>query len=346
MTRSQWIILAVLGASVLCVFCAAGVLAVNVLMDVSAQTASALLEPTATPTEPATPTPRPTIPPTATFPPPATMTRVINLPAAPTLRPATPQAARTRMPGVIQDAWDKSAQIKSSRFELSITMKGNLANLPVANANQEVALLTLTGAKNDKDSQIALKGYVAIFLTGDPNKGFELMTVGDNTYLKGPMPLFGATEDKWYVGKRDQLKTSGNLSLDNPTSAFGAQNPDWTGFAKTTTETLDNVRCDVYVGDRATTLRFFQSLSVDASADLSMVDEVDAAETKFWVCADGYLRQFTLALTGHSKDKPSQTGTMQIRARFSDLGSANIKITPPQNAAPLSFAFATPTKAK
>ena len=156
--------------------------------------------------------------------------------------------------------------------------------------------------------------------------------------------MMGAPEAKWYVGTRDQLAAAGSLSqATTMPETMQVQNPDWTGFKKSGSETLDKVRCDTYASDKETTLRFFQSFSTQSMPDIQAAGDIDTANAKFWVCADGYLHQFTLDLTVHAKGGPNEAGAVQLRLHFSDL-NGSIKIDVPTDAVPLQMPTPSATR--
>lgn len=364
MTKQQWALLGILGVGVLCLYCVGGWLALEMLSapraspDSSAfstpPTALALITPTS-PTPPATFTP--TREPTAQ----ATATWVIAPPQAQTGAPivgtrapnTTPGATATRRAtvqpvGPIMTAWSKAQNVTAYRIEYDWTIKGNLSDMPPGwDANKGLPLFSIAGAVNGKDSQMKFQGLMAMLFTGDPTKAIEFLTIGDKTYLRGPAPMFGAPEDKWYVstGRGElSIKTSEGMPdvPNDPTI-------DWSAFKKTGTETFDGRRCDVYTGDKNATTKLFQAASTETPGKSSL-DNIESATTKFWICDDGYLHQWTMNIEGRAKDKPTEKVSFQIRLHVWDF-NANIKLTPPANPAPLQmpsfdFSLATPTKTR
>lgn len=213
--------------------------------------------------------------------------------------------------------------------------------------NKGLSLFNLTGAVSGKDSHIKFQGLLAMLLTGDPTKSLEILTVGGKTYLRGPLPMFGALEDKWYVSSgQAQFSTNINEGMpeipDDPAI-------DWNAFKKTTTEALDGRRCDVYVGDKNATMKLFQAAS-SGMPNSDVLGNIENATTKLWICDDGYLHQLWMNIEGRSKDKPTEKVSLQMRLHIWDF-NANIKLTPPANAVPLqmpsfNLGLATPTKTR
>jgi hypothetical protein len=329
MTRQQWIIVAVLGISVLCIWCAGIFIVAQQMLGADVQIANLFVSATHTPRPTATPmeTPTPSATPTAI----PTATRVFAPPPPPPTRTPAP-------PNPLSNAWAKAETATAYRMDFDMTMKGALGNIPgVTGATQELSLFTMTGAIAGKDSHIVFKGFIASFLGGDPAKGFEMMTVGGKTYIRGPLAMMGATENKWYVGGTGQV-TSSLPSADDFIGKSSSQNVDWNIFKKTSTETFDNRRCDVYTGDKNAALTMFQALDLQSTTDFNALSQLDSADIKFWVCDDGYMHQLVMNMEAHDAKKPTDKITMLLRVHLYDF-NANIKITPPANAAPLTGSF-------
>ena len=327
MTKQQLIIIAVLGILVLCVYCVGGVVVLQVLGSQSNQVAIA---PVATSTPEPTETPLPTA--TATLPP--TSTRVMQIDPPTATRVMQPVAAPS---GPLFTAWNKAGTAKVYRFEFDMTMKGALGSLTgtPGPANQELSFFNMSGATNGKDQQMAMKGLLGAFLGGDPSKGFETMTVGGKTYIRGPVPMLGATENKWYVSDNQA-----NVSPMQTDSLLGKSDPnmDWTAFKKVSTESLDKRSCDVYGADKATTMKMFSSLSLKDVPNQDALNNLDSADIKFWICDDGYVHQMTMNMAGHDAKTPSQTFSFVVKIHLYDFNSA-IKITAPPSPAPLGNPF-------
>jgi hypothetical protein len=291
---------------------------------------------------PATATP---VPPTAT-PVPAT------IPPASTLQPSGPGLSALSNLGA---ALEKAKGATAYRVDMQVTGKGNFglgaADTPEPNApsptpaNQEITLVTLKGEVNGKESHLALQGLFAAFLGVDPSKAVEVITTADKTYIHGPVPLIGASEDKWYeLPAGESSVASPPLTSNSFLESITSAGLDPADFQKTSTERLDNRSCDVYSGNKAAVEKTFKS--VGQTAGTSDWSSVDTAEFKFWICDDGFLHQVRLAASGHLKDQPDQTGSFLMQMHIYDFGT-NIKIEAPANAEllnmPSFFNLGTPT---
>ncbi|MGB8647097.1 MAG: hypothetical protein WCF84_17805 [Anaerolineae bacterium] len=334
LTQTQFIIVCVLGVLTLLVICfiPAIIMSRNKAQEIAdyqaAQTQEALANPSATPTATATQTP---VTPTAS----PTFVLSRNRPRA-TLAPHTP------VPGPLNDGWVKMSGSRSLRFEMDMGATGYVAQLSGLPGYKEgMSLLYLGADLNGADNHMVMKGYIMSTLNMDPNKGLEVISVGDRSYIHGPQPMLGAFDDKWYYGPRSTVGST----FDSP-DLYRGQKPDWTGFSKAGTETFDGKACDVYLGDRDATFRFFDAFSnTDLSAG-GAFDQFDRAETKIWSCQDGYLHQIALVLEGSPAGRSSQKGGLTLRLHFYDMDKP-ISVTAPTNSAalPPSSNWRVPTPA-
>ncbi len=324
MTRNQLLIVAALTIGVILEFCLIGIVAVSRLEMMTGQQVAAVIE-TRTPTVTRTPTDTRT--PTAVSSPTPTATWVIQRYAP---RPLRTVAARTPVPGPLQDGWVKASRVEALRFELDMKATGALTNLPgIPKGAREVTLMNLSGEANSGDAHFTLKGYIVSSLTNNPDKGIEFMLLGTKTYIHGPIVALGATANKWYwVGRRGIV----GPGETNPSRSLSAQNPDWATFSKAGSEKLDSKRCDVYRAGREASDQFYYDFT---STELPYVIEIrDSGETKIWICDDGYMHQLRMDLVGHSVDYPDQKTGLEILVHFFDQ-NGNIKITAPPDAVPL-----------
>ncbi|MBI5304848.1 MAG: hypothetical protein HY868_22120 [Chloroflexi bacterium] len=345
MNRTEWTILGVLSVCIVVVFCLLGVFILNTLPGTTGERESAMIVPSATPDR-ATPTPRSTWTPTSTRTPAPTATWVIQRPATappptavyrlPTRKPTVRVPTRTRVPGPIQDGWDKTAKAQALRFDMNMTLAGDIWNLPGASGHKvEFSYLSFSGESQGKDNHFVMKGYLIDLLIPSP-KGLEMITVGNQVYLRGPVPMLGASEAKWYVDTATNLYTASSLRRPEDWIGYGYGNPDWSSFKKAATESLDNKRCDVYRADKTATQAWLRSVNPEDILNPDTSDNMDDAEIKVWLCDDGFAHQFRMILATHSKYDPQQKGKVQMQMHFYDL-NGNVKISAPANATPLNL---------
>ncbi len=200
----------------------------------------------------------------------------------------------------------------------------------------QVALFDMSGAMAGKDSHLVFKGMLAALFGADPAKGIEIMSAGGKTYIRGPMPMFGIPDNDWYVSEGSGNFSAGVADADDVMSGM-EESLNMPGITKSGVEQLDGMNCDVYVADKEATLAALQDLDqAQSQLPTSMdLESLEVAETKIWICADGYFHQLKMTLKGKSKTAPSQTMGMRILAHMYDFNGI-VTITPPPNAKPSS----------
>ncbi len=264
---------------------------------------------------------------------------------------ATPPPVPTLGPGRFTDAFKKMSTVSVYRLEISRTGTGLFSPLngvsgpdatvtPAPAGSPATPDIAIKGAVNGKDSDLTLSGMMASFSGGDPNKGIEIITVGDKSYLHGPMPAMGATEDKWY--EMPTGTASAIVPAVDPDTLFGSLTQtglDPNAFSKTGTETLDNHSCDIYSGAKDITLKAFQDLFKNSQ---NSNFAIDTADSRFWLCDDGYVHQTALSIDAHQSDKPDQKGTFTLMMHVYDFNTT-INIQAPTGAVPLQIPGINPT---
>lgn len=360
MSKQQWTIIGVLGIAVVCLYCIVGLAvlwalrAPSVISNLVAQVESpisAIASPTLTTS---TRTSTPTASPTATWvlasPPTSANATAVGTPIlTPGVTPRT-MATRSTPPQSVEPliaAWSKTQTAQTYRVEVKVTMTGNLSDLPPAwQTVQGVPMLGFTAAVNGQDVHLKIYGLLAMLFTSNPTQAFEILKVGNKTYIHGPAPLFGAPEARWYVttGQSDLAFNPNEMleSPDNPTI-------DWAGFQKTITEMLDGRRCDVYVGDQNAMTKLLDAVKMRGGQNKNTLDNIISASTKLWACDDGYLHQIWANLEGRTSAQSSEKVGLEMYVHIWDY-NARIQLTPPSDAEPLqglfNFSMATPTRTR
>lgn len=277
----------------------------------------------------AAPAPTPTsVPPTAT-------------PVPPTVPPTQPPSSSAGE-GNLAQAMAKAQAAHSYRMTLNVSGKGNFmaAGEPTpeaADATKPITLVTMQGEVNGQNAHFVIQGMLTAFLGIDPSKPFEVITYNGEGFIKGPAPLVGAPEAKWYkappqAAQIAQPPLSPSAFLDSFAQA-GISPAD---FKLAGTETLDEQQCEVYAGDKSAVVNAFSKLGGAAGATQQDLDAIDNAEFKFWVCADGYLHQIKMVIEGHDQAKPEQKGAFELLLQLSDF-NGDIAITPPADAESLQL---------
>lgn len=232
---------------------------------------------------------------------------------------------------------------------MQFSMEGDLGQeIPAAYSQDgKVTLLELDGQAKNKDSHISFKGVLATMLGANPDVGIEFMSVGGKTYIRGPLVFLGITDDKWYVATDANSFAPENTSPDQILSEFDS-NLNWSGITLAGTEQLDGQNCRTYLADKMTTLGGMQTMS-DATNQLPSnfdLENIRTAETKFWICDDGYFHQMTLNIQAQNKQDATKTVGLAIIVHMYDF-DGDFEIQAPPNALPWDmskFLSVTPTR--
>ncbi len=280
--------------------------------------------PTPTPVPPTnTPLPTPTPQPTATPRP------------TPTPLPTPTQPPTATSADVIQDGLLAASNADSYRIEFSFKTSGG-EGAPVASPDGMIEVISMKGEVAGKNSRIVLGGLFAAFLSGDPEKGTEFLTVDGTSYIRGPAPLFGAPEDAWYELPAGQASSAVTVSPDQVTGSLQQSgNLDLARFTPGGFETLDGQRCAIFIGDKETTIRLLTGVNQQGTLPFSLKEEeIEQAETRLFICEDGRLHKMTIDVTGTPAGQTTPT-SFSMLLRLYDFNSA-IRIVAPRDARPLT----------
>lgn len=261
---------------------------------------------------------------------------------APTVVPPTAISAPSGTGGTLQDALNQVKAATAYRVDLSISGQGNFAGgggpTPAPDAvDKPITLVVMQGEVNGKDAHFTLQGELTSFLGIDPSKTFEVISSDGKAYLKGPVPLLGATEEKWYLAPAQAASVAQPpLTPGSFLESFGESGINPADFKETGSESLNGKTCKIFSGDKSAVINAFSKLGGATGATQEDLDSIDNAEFMFWVCDDGYLHQIKMLIQGHEKDKPDQKGSFEILMKISDFNGA-ITITPPADVIPLQL---------
>jgi hypothetical protein len=260
--------------------------------------------------------------------------------AAPTPAPMPSLSPVPRIQENLADALTRAKTAETYRVELSVSGKGNFAAAggptPTPDRKDEpLTLMAMEGEVRGEDLHFRVQGLFTSFLGLAPQMPFEVIRVNDTAYLKGPVPLLGAREERWYevppqAAQVAQPPLTPAMFLDS----FGRAGIDPADFVAQGTEMLDGQTCSVYAGDKDAVFSAFQRIGGSTGATTQDLESIDTAEFKFWVCADGYLHQARMLIEGHDSLRPDQSGSFEILMRITDFGG-EVAISPPADAVPL-----------
>jgi hypothetical protein len=235
---------------------------------------------------------------------------------------------------------NKVKQAKSYRVDMNISGKGNFSVLSGATpapgaSDQAGTLLAMKGEISGSDAHFTLQGMVTSFLGIDPSQTFEVISYHGTGYVKGPIPILGANETRWYVAPAQASQLAQPpLTPSSFFDTFGSAGISFGDFQKSGSESVDNKACDVYAGDKTAVVNAFNRLGGATGATQEDLKSIDRAEFKFWVCDDGYLHQVRMLIEGHDKTNTAQKGSFEVAINLSDF-DADLKITPPADAVPM-----------
>src|SRR5581483_7632693 len=143
----------------------------------------------------ANPTPAPT-PPQVTYP--ATWTPELT-PLPPTATPPPPTAPQDAVTDLVFKAFVRTGNLTVYRAQMDMSMTDPSGSLPGATPGKPFPVFSMRGRENQGDSEWVMSGFIVSFLGANPTQGISLVTIGDNEYIHGPLPMVGATENRWYV---------------------------------------------------------------------------------------------------------------------------------------------------
>lgn len=259
------------------------------------------------------------------------------------------------------------------RYESSNTTKGNFGG-PGAQGGQAATpgerTVKTMGEVNGRNSHITTQGNFG----GGAGNGAagggsnELIFVDGKTFVKGPNQIMGAPEAKWYELPADRAQR-------NPAEGLFARDGkrliEPADFKKTTSETIDGKRCDIYEADAAALQRIYEATQTGfgvggfggpgggapgpqggAQAGQGQGQGQNAGQGggqggqgsqgrnqltiksgsyKVWACEDNLVRKYEVNFALTSAQRADQALEIQSSTRLYDFGSA-INIAAPAGA--------------
>jgi hypothetical protein len=264
--------------------------------------------------------------------------------AALTSRPsATALAAPTTdVKAILMAAIAKTAVAPLYQLELTMSVKGLPPEAAMIFGNgalgQEVSLIDVVGKHRGKDTQLTVKGAFLTFFGFDSGTPLEVIEAAGKTYIHGPAPMLGATENKWYV--LDQSMSGQSFAkdlqagVDQNFDYKSLMNADLSFITTMGKQALHGRQCDVYgTTDKNALVKALASASTTPMS-ASDLDQIDRAEVKFWVCDDGYFHQAWVSIEGATADHPKDTIGLRMRLSLFDY-NGSFTITAPPNPAKL-----------
>jgi hypothetical protein len=266
-------------------------------------------------------------------------------PAATDVVPPTPEVQSTQAETTSETISDteigaaltKYASVSAYRAEMEMKGQGALGlSTDENNPNSpETSLFTLNGDFKGTDSHYTLKGFLSSLLGVEPDAGVEAMIAGGKYYVKGPISMLGATDDKWYVLQADQSEAiAPPFQVSDFMSALSNSDVQLGSFQSSGSETLDGKTCNVFSADKTEAVKTLTALNAGSMPGVADMTSVNNATAKFSVCDDGYIHRMEMTLDAASSDDASQKASFTINIHLYDY-NADVTITPPTDATPL-----------
>lgn len=168
-----------------------------------------------------------------------------------------------------------------------------------------------------------------VFVSG-VNAPVELVKVGDRLFVRDQKDTAG---QRWFIVPPEQWSS---YQVNSLTQLISYVLGDSRKFSQDGVETLNGARCDVYLQDRAAVVEFFlRRVMGSTNIPLETGDQfLDRAESRVWVCDDGYLHQLEMHIETKSQGGGDTPVAIDIGIRLQDL-NGDILIAAPANAVPL-----------
>ena len=280
----------------------------------SQPTTAANVQPTTAPTAAPTDTPQPATAPT---------TAPTDTPS-PTTQSTAAAATPGNLPQDLANAVDKTRNASVLRFEGTFQQTVTKNGQPVTNGG------SVSGAGNGADTQTTFSGT-----NGSTGKteSFEFIQTGGKLYVKGLALMSKMDPNTWYIAPAVASGlTQSVLTPKIMLGGFKSQEATSVNFAATGIDVVDLLPCEVWSAQNPTVARSMSGANTsDSQREFGAIDQFDI---KLWTCADGYLHQMKLAISGHDPKLPTDKETINGSFHIYDFG-ANIQIPAPANAQPL-----------
>ncbi|MGQ9903300.1 MAG: hypothetical protein ACUVRU_02965 [Anaerolineae bacterium] len=267
-------------------------------------------------------------------------------PAPPTDTPApptsTPAPAITSTPEVPSDNTLQAAILKTNAasYQIEMVMTGSgqpFAALSGDDQNTEVTLMAITGQHSRQNAAFTMSG-LATALLGAGQDGAQVIAADGKTYLRGPAPLLGALEERWYIlpdeqasmvqAPADMLQFLRRFAEDNTGEFEFAFDPEGS-------QEFEGQSCEVYIADVPATREALDSFGaniVPGAGSLSM----QAGEFRIWICDDGFVHRLQMNFELSSADGERKVILFKGDVRLRDHG-ASIEISAPADAIALDL---------
>lgn len=264
----------------------------------------------------------------------------------PPTRPAEPAMTDTPQPppdNTLQAAILKTIGAASYQVEMAMTGSGQpFAALSEDDPGAEVMLMAISGQHSRQNAAFTLSGLAAVLLGGGQD-GVQVIAADGKTYLRGPAPLLGAIEERWYILPEEQASAArAPVETLQFLGRFADDNAGAFVFDRAGSQELEGRSCEVYTADAAATreaLASFGASVLPGAGSLSM----QAGAFSIWACDDGYVHRLEMNFDLGSTDGENKVIVFRADVRLHDHNAA-ITIAAPTDAIALDLpGLITPT---
>lgn len=266
-------------------------------------------------------------------------------PAPPTDTPApptsTPEPAITDTPEAPPDNTLQAAILRTSAaesYQIEMVMTGSGQPFTVLSGDDqdtEVTLMAITGQHSRQNAAFTMSGLATVLLGGG-HDDVQVIAADGKTYLRGPAPLLGAIEERWYILPDEQASmVQAPVDTLQFLRRFAGNNADEFGFEREGSREFEGQSCEVYIADGPATREALDSFGADivpGAGSLSM----QAGEFRIWICDDGFVHRLQMNFELSSADGEHKVVLFEGDVRLRDHG-ASIEISAPADAIALNL---------
>lgn len=190
----------------------------------------------------------------------------------------------------------KTTQVLTHESVIAFSIDGFTASvrkqIPGAPAKGPVTIIDLWARYSGYNTHMRMKGILAAQMGANTEQGLELISVDGRTYIHGPAPQIGATENRWYTA--------------NEYAGYGAYFEDLyvlqmlasskLHLTRGGDERLDGIQCGIYQASdkKASRAAMLALLGGDVDAEAAGV-QIIKPDLRVWICSDGYIHRVNVA---------------------------------------------------
>jgi len=271
----------------------------------------------------------------------ATVVPLTATPVPPTVTPTVAPTPAASPASALQAALLKTSAAESYRIEISMTGSGQpFAALSGDDTSIEVPLMTISGAYSRQSASFTMSGLATAIL-GSGHDGVELIVADGKTYLRGPAPMLGATDNGWHILPQQQASVAqAPLGVAQLLRHLGGAEAGAFQFDNEGSQEWEGRPCDAHRGDASATRAALASFGANIAPGAGSLS-LQTGEFRLWACDDGYVHRLQMRFELSSADDPSRVIVFKAEVRLFDHG-ADIQISAPPDATPLALPGLTP----